>query len=50
MLINTKDLDKSEEFYRRNEKQNIRFKRQNNQKKNNNNNEKEKNIKMLMRH
>ena len=33
MLINTKDLDKSEEFYRRNEKQNIRFKRQNNQKK-----------------
>ena len=32
MLINTKDLDKNEEFYRRNEKQNIRFKRQNKKK------------------
>ena len=32
MLINTKDLGKNEEFYRRNEKQNIRFKRQNKKK------------------
>ena len=47
MLINTKDLGKNEEFYRTNEKQNIRFKRQNKKKKKN---EKEKNIKMLMRY